>query len=527
MSAQRSWPLVFVLVALLFATALSRPVLPVDETRYTGVAWEMLLHRDFLVPWQNGLPYSHKPPLLFWLMQAGWSVFGVNDWWPRLLSAMFACGSLWLVVRLARELWPNAERTAQVAPWILGSCLLWAYFASAIMFDMMLAFFALLGWLGLARAWRTGRAGGFVLFALGLGGGLLTKGPVALLHLLPVALFAPWWMRERAPRWSWWTAGVVLGVLGGALIVLAWAIPAGFAGGDEYRRAIFWGQTSGRMTESFAHRRPFWFYLPMLPAILAPWALWPALYRAGRRVAWSESGTRFALVMGLVPLAGFSLISGKQAQYLLPEFAAFALLAARALDGAREPLRRVPLLVPAILFAVLGVAMLASGTRVATLASDAAAASLVRATGVVTILMAAWLVWRVPADLAAQVRRLACATAIVVGGAQLAAGEALHGAYDLRPVSARLRALQDQGVPVANVGKYHGQFHFPGRLRQPIAVVEPSEMGTWLASHPGGRIVVYFREPQYAGPGVVEYTQRYRGQRLAIVRAGPPAANGS
>ena len=47
---------VLVAVALFF-----RPILPVDETRYVGVAWEMWLRDDFLVPHLNGDPYSHKP----------------------------------------------------------------------------------------------------------------------------------------------------------------------------------------------------------------------------------------------------------------------------------------------------------------------------------------------------------------------------------------------------------------------------------------------------------------------------------
>ncbi len=76
----------------------------------------------------------------------------------------------------------------------------------------------------------------------------------------------------------------------------------------------------------------------------------------------------------------------------------------------------------------------------------------------------------------------------VVSATQLAAGEALHVAYDLRPVSGRLKALQDQGVPIANQGRYHGQFHFPGRLRQPIDR-HPGSVGTTSArlTCPGGR----------------------------------------
>src|ERR1041384_413331 len=57
--------------ALVVGAALAfRPLLPVDETRYAAVGWEMWLRRDLLVPHLNGVPYSDKPPLLFWLFQA-------------------------------------------------------------------------------------------------------------------------------------------------------------------------------------------------------------------------------------------------------------------------------------------------------------------------------------------------------------------------------------------------------------------------------------------------------------------------
>ena len=46
---------------------LARPLMPVDETRYAAVAWEMWTRGDFIVPRLDGLPYDHKPPLLFWL----------------------------------------------------------------------------------------------------------------------------------------------------------------------------------------------------------------------------------------------------------------------------------------------------------------------------------------------------------------------------------------------------------------------------------------------------------------------------
>src|SRR3569833_3277903 len=71
------------LAALAAVAILTRPLTPIDETRYVSAAWEMWLRDDFLVPFKNGTPYSDKPPFMFWMFQAGWALFGVNDWWPR------------------------------------------------------------------------------------------------------------------------------------------------------------------------------------------------------------------------------------------------------------------------------------------------------------------------------------------------------------------------------------------------------------------------------------------------------------
>src|SRR5690554_7503029 len=80
--------LLIVVIALL-----TRPLMPVDETRYVGVAWDMWQSGSWVVPLLNAEPYSHKPPLLFWLIHVGWALFGVNEITPRLVGPAFALGS--------------------------------------------------------------------------------------------------------------------------------------------------------------------------------------------------------------------------------------------------------------------------------------------------------------------------------------------------------------------------------------------------------------------------------------------------
>ena len=275
--------LMLALLLLLFLTGVAfvaRPMTPIDETRYISVAWEMWLRGDFLVPFKNGAPYSHKPPLMIWLFQAGWAIFGVCEWWPRLVSPLVSALNLLLTIGLARRLWPDRHGVGGPAVLILASSLLWTFFSTAAMFDIILALFTLFGMHGTLMASEGKFRRGFVLLGLAIGLGILTKGPVILVQVLPVALLAPWW--RPGLRWLRWFTGIGVAILLGAAIALAWAIPAGFAGGEAYRHAIFWGQTADRMVESFAHKRPLWWYLPLLPVLLMPWLLWPGLWRATR-----------------------------------------------------------------------------------------------------------------------------------------------------------------------------------------------------------------------------------------------------
>ena len=124
--------------ALALAALFLRPLWPVDETRYLAVAWEMWFRGDFLVPYLNAEPYSHKPPLLFWLIHAGWAVFGVNEWWPRLLPSLLAFAGVVLMRHLARQLWPAQAELANTATWIVFGTFLFAGLFTLLGFDPLL-----------------------------------------------------------------------------------------------------------------------------------------------------------------------------------------------------------------------------------------------------------------------------------------------------------------------------------------------------------------------------------------------------
>ncbi|MHB1352850.1 MAG: ArnT family glycosyltransferase [Thiobacillus sp.] len=502
------------LLAGLAAVALmTRPLTPVDETRYVSAAWEMWLRGDFLVPFKNGEPYSHKPPLMFWMIHAGWAAFGVNDWWPRLVVPLFSAATLLLSYRLARRLWPNRPGLGGEATLLLASACGWILSSTMIMFDVMLAFWVLLGLHGVLSA-ADGRRRGFVLLGVAIGMGVLTKGPVILLNLLPITVLAPWW--NPGLRWRRWFGSVVLAVLLGAAVALAWAVPAALSGGEAYRYAIFWGQTADRMVESFAHRRPFWWYLPLLPVLLFPWFAWSAWWRAlaRQRRAGLDRGLRFCLAWMLPVFVAFSFISGKQPHYLVPLFPAFALFLVRLLSG--HPARGIVL--PALLAALVGGALVAAaGGRIPALRDEVLALPPMWP-GALLIVFAfgAWLAGRLGAPAVPNLAILGAATVALV---QLAVAPAIGARYEIKPLAQAIAAVQEEGRPVANLATYHAQYQFLGRLKAPLVQLRGPETAPWLATHPEAYAVVYLKDENALASIPARHKQVYRGGAVALVDA--------
>jgi len=491
----------------------TRPLTPIDETRYVSAAWEMWLRGDFLVPFKNGEPYSHKPPFMFWMFQAGWALFGVNDWWPRLVQPLFSAGALLLTYLLARRLWPQHDGLGGQAALVLVSALLWILFSTTVMFDVILAFWVLLGMHGVLAA-AGGKQRGFVMLGIAIGMGLLTKGPVILLNLLPITVLAPWW--RPGLRWGRWVGGVALAVLLGAAIALTWALPAGMAGGEAYRNAIFWGQTADRMVDSFAHRRPFWWYLPLLPLLLFPWFVWPGLWKALARHRRNglDWGARFCLAWMLPVFIAFCFISGKQPHYLVPLFPAFALLTARVV--ADRPEFRVGL--PALLAAVLGGAMvLAASGQIASL-RDQVEAMPPAWPGVLLMLLALAVYWAGRRGVAPVVN-LALLGAATMGLVQIAAMHSLGPLYDIKPMAQAIKQVQDEGRPVANAAVYHAQYQFLGRLEVPLVELQGENVPVWLAAHPEAYAVIYLKDTQALPTIVARHKQPYRGGAVVLVDA--------
>ena len=355
-----------------------------------------------------------------------------------------------------------------------------------------------------------------------------------LVFTLPVGLLAPWWLGARPPGgWARWYLGLLGAVVLAAAIALGWALPAAVAGGPVYAEAILWSQSSERIVESFAHERPLWWYVAVLPVLLFPWTIWPRLWRAVSRLRLAvDPGFRFCLCWFAAALVLLTMFSGKQPHYVLPFLPALALIAARALGRAGEDTPEPRRLTPSLVYALLGLTLAGVGGWLAWVpgASEAAglpgwAREVAPWPGFVVValgLVAASLRIAAPARAVAV---LTVQTAVLVGAIHLAGTRVLAEAYDLNPAAQHLAALEREARPIVQLWTYHGQYHFLGRLTRPIDIIDRRELAAWLRRHPDGRVIVYHRRSAAFAPPGPEFIQPFRGRRVAIWEAQGLGAN--
>ncbi|MSR63868.1 MAG: hypothetical protein EXS08_15695 [Planctomycetes bacterium] len=294
------------------AVVFLRPPLPIDETRYLEVFRESLDGSALLLR-LLGEPYAEKPPLLFWLARALATLGAPAEFALRCLPALTSALVVCFAARVGRRL-----GLASVA-WLQAALLMPALASQFLIFDALLAACV---W-GAVDAWSARRDGRAWFWS---SAALLAKGPVAFLFLVPY-----FWCTselrgvERARRAA---ARILLLAL---LPLAAWALGAAYLGGPEFADALLWKRWAGRVLSSPDHARPRWFYAPVVLFGSLPASFVLLRRDAGQRPDWNR---RLGFtVLGL--LLVFTLISGKQAHYLVPLAPALALLAAAALE--RDP----------------------------------------------------------------------------------------------------------------------------------------------------------------------------------------------
>ncbi|HEY7327342.1 MAG TPA: glycosyltransferase family 39 protein [Gemmataceae bacterium] len=314
--------LLMVLPALLLYPTLSFHLFEPDESRYAQIAREMFQRGEWVVPYLQSEPYLDKPPLLYWLIEVSYALFGVQVWAARLVPALAVHGCVLLVYLLGRR--SVGERAAFWGALALALAPGWVTMGRLLLMDSLLSFLMTLALLSAFEAVRGERLrwGWWLLASAACGLAVLTKGPVALVLLLP-----PLWLQ----RWLTGSGCRIgrLGMLACLLVILAVTLPwyaAMTVRIPTFARDFIWEHNVRRFLAPFAHEHGLWFYIPVLLGGLLPGTLVLIPYLRFLLSSDPAIATRRTVELSFLLLAGgwclffFTLSQCKLPTYIMPAF---------------------------------------------------------------------------------------------------------------------------------------------------------------------------------------------------------------
>jgi 4-amino-4-deoxy-L-arabinose transferase-like glycosyltransferase len=311
-----------------------------SETAYGEVAREILLTHNWIVMHLNGQAWFVQPPLYFWIGALFAKAFGVTSFALRLPSAIatILMGAMtgYAVARQA------GTRAGIYASAILSSCLMQAIIGRLAIMDALLDMAVAVTIFFWFRSLESGRDRYFVYGWIAAGFGFLAKGLVApviaLLVIVPYALWNGRHEEQRLPSWRGWLGGLVALVI----VVAPWMIAIyTYAGVHAFERMIV-HYTIGRYTGVIENQSgPIWYYLPVVILGFFPWIAFLPVGITYGVAALRNTATppnlarlwRLAFTWIVIPLVFFSFAQTKLPNYIALELPALALIVALYFDA--------------------------------------------------------------------------------------------------------------------------------------------------------------------------------------------------
>ncbi len=304
--------LIFLLIIFsIFIYSYSREFTEPDELKYVEISREMLEAKNFLYPIYNYELYLDKGPLYFYILIFSQKIFGENKFSYIFPSQFFSVLTLIIFFKILK-LFEIKKNEIFLSILVLFSSIQFHFLSKAVRMDIVLTFFVIFSYYLLFLKILKDKKNLELLYGLSFAFALLTKGPVSFIWFWAVPLFYGIIEKEKKVFKFLFHP---LNLFFSFLPVLFWLFLLYNKLGLEPFKEIFQRQTLGRMHSSFAHKRPIYYYIYMLPLSFFPYTFFLPFPLFKKEKFKGES---FFFLWFLIPFIIFSLISGKISIYLLP-----------------------------------------------------------------------------------------------------------------------------------------------------------------------------------------------------------------
>jgi len=317
-----------------------------DSSRVAGIAREMAITSNYLIPRLNGEDFLEYPPLGYWPIAL---TLSMSEKPPDILAFLplvfFGTGTVLITFLIGKTL--AVERIGLIAGFILSTTSGFVSLHRDCRVDSVLLFFIMLSMYGFVAGYQTSRKSFLfpAVFYLSMAGAFLSKGIIgAAIPIAAVVMFLVARKDLKAIRKLLLSPGILLFLLP----IFLWVGSVWWFEGPGVIKEVIRQSFHRFFSPSADQARPLYFYFIAAFSYLMPWTLLPLVLLWYR---WDSNHSReplphsfllrFALVWSLTVFIGLSLASAKRHLYLGPILPPFALLAALGWDRIRERVPRV------------------------------------------------------------------------------------------------------------------------------------------------------------------------------------------
>ncbi len=315
----------FIIAALLLFTRLgSSPIYILDEARNAQCAREMMQNNDWLIPTFNTELRTDKPPMHYYFMRAGYSIFGVNEFGARFFSAVVGFLTL-LITFFFTKKYVSKNAAVLAIVFLLASVHFLFEFRLAVP-DPYLIFFTTVIFFSFFEYVQSAKFLYLLVAAIATGLAVLTKGPVAL--ALPGSSIALWLLWERKMKiifsWKMIVAFVIV-----CIVAIPWYWLIHKATNGEFTREFFFTHNLSRFKEPMEGHGGLFLLVPLFVIL----GMLPSSVFMGETFIKARRGNnvpliKLAMVIVAVFVVFFSISNTKLPNYPMPCYPFAAILLA-------------------------------------------------------------------------------------------------------------------------------------------------------------------------------------------------------
>lgn len=302
---------------LLLPLMILRDFDPMNELRYISIANEALDNNHLFSFYNQGEVYADKPPLYFWIVMIGKTLFGSHQiWFLSLFSIIPAFVIMRILDKWTIYLIDDKYRFA-VKMMLVSS----TFFLGAIVvlrMDMLMTMFIVLSLFTFFHIYsKKGSRFDRWLLPFYIFMAIFTKGPMGL--LIPTLSIAIFLLIKGEIRYI----GQYLGFRAWGVILFfcsVWFTCVWLESGSEYIYNLLFKQTINRAVDSFHHKGPLYYYILRFWYILAPWSIifFISISLGIKKRLIRTDIEYFFLTTIIVSFILLSIISSKLEIYMLP-----------------------------------------------------------------------------------------------------------------------------------------------------------------------------------------------------------------